>query len=157
MSRRSFIAAVAVSVLMPLADARSSPAVEMTCAAYSASARETATSPAGPFVGFEDVTIDNRTFDHVPATTSILAPLAPTGTSGVLKTQTSHTIALPTGTIRTTDRVQLTRTRAAGVYELVGKLVVTSGATGRLRVRSTLNLRTLSDAGKVLGTVCGAT
>ena len=113
------------------------------------------TSPAGPFVGIENITIGSTTYSDVPTVTTILAPLTPEGNSGVLTTTTSHAIALPSGTITTTDDAHLIPTRTPGVYKLASHLVITGGATGELELQGTLNLGTLSAQGTVVGTVCG--
>lgn len=110
---------------------------------------------AGPFVGIENITIGNTTYSDVPTVTTILASLTPEGNSCVLTTTTSHAIALPSGTITTTDDAHLIATQTPGVYKLVSHLVITGGATGELELQGTLNLGTLSAEGTVVGTVCG--
>jgi len=125
------------------------------CQLYRATGHDTATSPAGPYVGFDNVTIGRTSYPNVPAVTSITAPLTPQGDSGVLTTKTSHTIALPTGTITTTDNVHLIPTKTSGLYRLVSHLVITSGATGQLQLEGTLNLGTLSAQGTFVGVICG--
>ncbi len=111
--------------------------------------------PAGPFVGIENITIANTIYSDVPTVTTILAPLTPEGSSGVLTTTTSHAIGLPSGTITTTDDAHLIPTQTPGVYKLVSHLVISGGATGELELQGTLNLGTLSAQGTVVGTVCG--
>jgi hypothetical protein len=125
------------------------------CQPYSATANDTATSPAGPFIGIQDVTIAKALYSNVPTVTNVLAPLSPEGASDVLTTTTSHTIALPGGTITTTDDAHLIPTSTPGVYKLVSHLVITSGATGQLQLQGMLNLATLSAEATVVGTVCG--
>jgi hypothetical protein len=125
------------------------------CQLYRATGHDTATSPAGPYVGFDNVTIGRTNYNNVPAVTSIIAPLTPQGDSGVLTTRTSHTIALPTGTITTTDKVLLIPTQTSGLYTLISHLVITSGATGQLQLLGTLNLDTLSAQGTFAGVICG--
>ena len=125
------------------------------CQPYSATANDAATSPAGPFVGVQNVTIGKTSYGDVPTVTTILAPLTPQGNSGVLKTTTSHAIELPSGTITTTDNAHLIPTQTPGVYKLVSHLVITGGATGQLQLQGTLNLGTLSAHGTIVGTVCG--
>ena len=87
--------------------------------------------------------------------TSILAPLAPEGDSGVLTTTTSHTISLPSGTITTLDNVHLIPTDTPGVYKLVSHLAINGGATGEIQLQGTVNFGTLSAEGTFTGTVCG--
>ena len=125
------------------------------CALYRATGHDTATSPAGPYVGFENVTIGKTSYSNIPTVTSIIAPLIPQGDSGVLTTRTSHTIALPTGTITTTDNVLLIPTQTSGLYTLISHLVITSGATGQLQLLGTLNLDTLTAQGTFVGVICG--
>jgi hypothetical protein len=141
----SLSAAAALAFLVSGASAapawgRSTP----PCQPYSATANDAATSPAGPFVGIENITLGNTTYSDVPTVTTILAPLTPEGNSGVLTTTTSHAIALPSGTITTTDDAHLIPTQTPGVYKLVSHLVITGGATGELELQGTLNLGTLS-------------
>jgi len=169
MLRTSIVTTVAVFLLAPPASALAaygptggtnhaasvpSPPASM-CQLYRATGQDTATSPAGPYVGFENVTIGRTRYSNVPAVTSITAPLTPQGDSGVLTTRTSHTIALPTGTITTTDNVLLIPTPTSGLYTLISHLVITSGATGQLLLVGTLNLGTLSVQGTVVGVICG--
>ena len=168
MFRKSIVIAVAVFLLAPAASslaaagplngdhvARVSSVRESTCQPYRATGHDTATSPAGPYVGFDTITIGKTTYKSVPAVTTIIAPLTPEGDSGVLTTRTRHTIALPTGTITTEDSVHLIPTQTSGVYKLVSHLVVTSGATGQIQLQGTLNLGTLSAEGTFAGTICG--
>jgi hypothetical protein len=167
MFRTSIVIAVAV-LLAPAASAlaasgplngnhvaRVSSGRESTCQPYRATGHDTATSPAGPYVGFDTITIGKTTYKNVPAVTTIIAPLTPEGDSGVLTTRTRHTIALPTGTITTEDNVHLIPTQTSGVYKLVSHLMVTSGATGQIQLEGTLNLGTLSAEGTFAGTICG--
>src|SRR5262245_36474792 len=144
MVRTSLRAALASAVgLLVVAGASASSALgeqASRCWPYSATANDTATSPAGPFVGIENVTIGRKMYGDVPTVTSILAPLTPAGDSGVLTTTTSHRIALSSGTITTTDHAHLIPTSTAGVYNLVSHLVITGGATGELQLQATLNL-----------------
>jgi hypothetical protein len=125
------------------------------CQPYSATANDAAMSPAGPYVGIQNIRIGNTIYSDVPTVTTILAPLTPEGDSGVLTTTTSHAIALPSGTITTTDDAHLIATQTPGVYKLVSHLVITGGATGELQLQGTLNLGTLSAQGTIVGTVCG--
>jgi hypothetical protein len=125
-----------------------------TCQSYTATAQDAAASPAGPFTGIENITLGKTTYSSVPVVTSILAPLTPEGNSGVLTTTTSHAIALPTGTITTTDDAHLIPTQTRGVYRLVSHLVITGGGSGQLQLQATLNLATLTAEGTIVGTVC---
>lgn len=125
------------------------------CQPYSATANDAATSAAGPFIGIENITIGSTIYSDVPTVTTILAPLTPEGDSGVLTTTTSHAIALPSGTITTTDDAHLIATQTPGLYKLVSHLVITGGATGELQLQGMLNLGTLSAEGTIVGTVCG--
>ncbi len=149
--RRVFLAVSLAAAFWPAAAA----AHATTCQPYSATAQDAATSPAGPFIGIQNVTIGKTSYGDVPTVTTVLAPLTPQGTSGVLTTTTSHAIALPSGTITTTDNAHLIPTQTPGVYKLVSHLVITGGATGQLQLQGTLNLGTLSAEGSVVGTVCG--
>jgi hypothetical protein len=161
MFRTSIVATVAVFLLAPPASALAAhgPSVTSlsasTCQPYRATGHDTATSPAGPYVGFENVAIGKTSYSNVPAVTSIIAPLTPQGDSGVLTTRTSHTIALPTGTITTTDNVLLIPMQTSGLYALISHLVITSGATGQLQLLGTLNLGTLTAQGTFAGVICG--
>lgn len=147
--------AVAGAVALAVPAANASTTLASACQPYSATGHDAATSPAGPYVGAENVTIGKTTYDDVPAVTSILAPLTAEGSSGVLTTTTSHAIALPSGTITTTDDAHLIPTRTPGVYKLVSHLVVTGGASGELQLQGTVNFGTLSAEGTIVGTVCG--
>jgi hypothetical protein len=89
--------------------------------------------------------------------TIILAPLTAEGDSAVFTTTTSHAIALPSGTITSTDDVHLIPTQTPGVYKLVSHLAITGGASGELQLQGTVNLATLSAEGTIVGTVCGLT
>jgi hypothetical protein len=141
-------AAVALAVAAP-------PALASGCQRYTATGRDAATSPAGPYVGTQDVTMGSTSYSDVPAVTSILAPLGPAGDSGVLTTTTSHAISLPSGTITTADSAQLIPTSVVGVYKLVAHLVIVGGATGQLQLQATIDFATLSAEGTIVGTVCG--
>jgi hypothetical protein len=132
-----------------------SPALASACQRYAATGQDTATAPAGPYVGVENVTIGSTSYSNVPAVTSILAPLTPEGDSGVLTTTTSHTISLPSGTITTLDNVHLIPTGIPGVYKLVSHLAINGGATGQIQLQGTVNFATLSAEGTFTGTVCG--
>ena len=161
MFRTSIVAAVAFILLAaPAATAAvSAPSVPSlpvsVCQLYRATGQDTATSPAGPYVGQDTITIGRTTYSNVPAVTSITSPLTPQGDSGVLTTTTSHTIALPTGTITTNDNVLLIPTKTPGVYTLLSHLVFTSGASGQVLLVGTLNLGTLSARGSFVGVICG--
>lgn len=124
------------------------------CQPYSATGHDAASSPAGPFVGVQDVTIGKTHYANVPAVTNILAPLTAVGNGGVLKTTTAHSIALPIGTITTTDDATLIPTATPGVYTLVSRLTVTGGATGHLVVVGTANLAALTAEGTFVGAIC---
>ena len=153
---RFFIAGLAAATAaLAFAAASASPTFASTCQPYFATGHDAATSPAGPFVGVQDVTIGGTTYSNVPAVTTILAPLTPEGDSGVLTTVTSHAISLPMGTITTTDTVHLIPTGTPGVYKLVTHMVITGGATGQLELQATANFVTLSAQGTIVGTVCG--
>jgi hypothetical protein len=147
----AFITAIALAVPVALA----SPALAATCQPYSGTGHDTASAPAGPYVGAQDITVGHTAYSNVPAVTSVLAPLSPEGSSGVLTTTTSHEITLPSGTITTIDNAHLIPTGAPGVYRLVSHLVITGGATGQLQLQGTVNFATLSAEGTVVGTVCG--
>jgi hypothetical protein len=146
--------AAALSALAFVA-ASASPAIAATCQPYLATGHDTATSPAGPFVGVQDITLGGTMYTEVPAVTSILAPLTAEGHSGVLTTTTSHAISLPIGTITTTDAAHLIPTGTPGVYKLVEHMVITGGATGQLELRGTVSFITLTAEGTFVGTVCG--
>lgn len=159
MVKASRLAALASAIgLLVVTGASATPASGQRttrCQPYRATASDTATSPAGPFVGTENVRIGNTIYSDVPTVTTILAPLTPEGDSGVLTTTTSHAIALPSGTITTTDHAHLIPTQTPGVYKLVSHLVITGGATGELQLQGALNLGTLSAEGTIVGAVCG--
>jgi hypothetical protein len=159
MVRTSRLAALASAVgLLAVTGASATPAWgdrTTPCQPYRATANDVATSPAGPYVGIENITIGNTVYTDVPTVTTILAPLTPQGDSSVLTTTTSHMIALPSATITTTDHAHLIPTQTPGVYKLVSHLVITGGATGELQLQGTLNLATLSADGTIVGTVCG--
>jgi hypothetical protein len=154
MNARLALAAAALALAVPAATAPPAPA--STCQPYSATGRDAASSPAGPYVGFENITIGSTSYANVPAVTSILAPLTTRGDSGVLTTTTSHAISLPSGTITTIDDVHLIPTDAPGIYKLVSHMVISGGATtGQIQLQGTVNFTTLSAEGSFVGTVCG--
>src|SRR4051794_10251175 len=68
-------------------------AASAPCLPFSAVGQTEATSPGGPFVGTVDVTLGDASYRDVPIVTTVLAPLAPAGGSGVAFTSTSHSIA----------------------------------------------------------------
>ena len=105
---------------------------------YSGSARDAASSPAGPYVGVQNITIGGTPY-AAPAVTTVLAPLTPEGNSGVLRTTTGHEITLPSGTITTIDKAHLIPTDRPGVYKLASRLVIL----------------TLTASDTIAGTVCG--
>lgn len=159
MVKRSRLAAVASAVgLLVVTGASAGPAwggQTSACQPFSATAQDAASSPAGPFVGIENITLGGTVYPAVPTVTTVLSPLTPEGSSGVLSTTTSHSIGLPSGTITTTDNAHLVPTQTPGVYKLINHLVITGGATGQLQLQGTLNLATLSAEGTIVGTVCG--
>ena len=159
MVKTSRLAAVASAVgLLVVTGVSAGPAwggQTSACQPFAATAQDAASSPAGPFVGIENITIGSTVYPDVPTVTTILAPLTPKGSSRILTTTTSHSIALPSGTITTTDDAHLVATQTPGVYKLISHLVITGGATGQLQLQGTLNLGTLSAAGTIVGTVCG--
>jgi hypothetical protein len=124
------------------------------CRPYHATANDAATAPAGPFVGVQDVTIGKTHYANVPAVTNVLAPLTPVGSGGVLTTTTSHSIALPTGTITTIDDATLVPTATPGVYSLVNRLTITGGGSGHLVLLATVDLTALTATGVVVGAIC---
>jgi hypothetical protein len=147
------LAAAAGALAVPAGAA--SPALASTCQPYSATGHDVASSPAGPYVGVENITIGSTSYGNVPAVTSIIAPLTPEGDSGVLTTTTSHTISLPSGTITTIDNVHLIPTDTPGVDKLLSHLAVTGGATGQIQLQGSVNFGTLSAVGTFAGTICG--
>jgi hypothetical protein len=152
---KTLLALTAAAVAFAAPAGAASPALASTCQPYSATGHDAASSPAGPYVGVEDITIGGTSYENVPAVTSIIAPLSPEGDSGVLTTTTSHTIALPSGTITTTDNVHLIPSSTPGVYKLVSHLAVDGGASGQIQLQGTVNFGTLSADGTFSGTVCG--
>ena len=150
------LAAVALALVVTAASAAPAWAHRPSaCEPFSATAHDAATSPAGPYVGVENVTVGKMTYAEVPAVTTILAPLTPEGESGVLTTTTSHAIALPSATLTTIDRVRLIPTGRAAVYRLVAHLAIVGGATGELQLQGTVDFGTLDAEGTLVGTVCG--
>ena len=145
-------AAAALALAVPAAAAASS-AQASRCQPFSATGHDAATSPAGPYVGVQDVTIGGVSYSDVPAVTSVVAPLIPEGSSGVLSTTTTHAISLPSGTITTTDKVHLIPTGTPGGYRLVSHMVVDGG--GQIELQGTVNFGTLTAEGTFTGTVCG--
>jgi hypothetical protein len=152
---KALLALTAAAVGLAVPAAAASPALASSCQRYSATGHDAATSPAGPYVGVQDVTLGSTSYSNVPAVTSVVAPLTPEGNSGVLSTTTSHTISLPSGTISTTDDVHLIPTGSSGVYKLVSHLVINGGGTGEIQLQGIVNFGTLSAEGTFAGTVCG--
>ncbi len=152
---KTLLALTAAAVALAVPAAAASPALASTCQPYSATGHDAASSPAGPYVGLQNITIGSTSYNNVPAVTSVLAPLTPEGNSGVFTTTTSHTISLPSGTITTTDNVHLIPTDTPGVYKLVSHLMIGGGATGQIQLQGTVDFVTLSAEGTFVGTVCG--
>src|SRR5580765_6825708 len=102
MNTRLALTAAAVAAGAGALAASTPPALAATCQPYRATGHDAASSPAGPYVGVQDITIGSTSYSNVPAVTSVLAPLTTEGDSGVLTTTTSHAISLLSETIATT-------------------------------------------------------
>jgi hypothetical protein len=131
-----------------------SPAVAAaTCQPIRGEAQTFATGPT-TFAGTITGTLGGDPFSSSVSTIVISAP-QPAGGSSVLFATTSHTIALPTGTVTTSDSARLIPTGQPGLYRIVSKVTVVEGGSGQMVFNGTVDLVGGSTHFQVHGAVCG--
>lgn len=131
----------------------SSAAAAATCHPISAEAQTFATGPT-TFAGTVTGTLGGEPFSSSVNTTVTSAP-QPAGASGVLFATTSHTIALPTGTVTTSDSARLIPTGQPGLYRIVSQVTVVGGGSGQVVFNGTVDLVGGSTQFQIHGAVCG--
>jgi hypothetical protein len=129
-------------------------AAAATCQPISAEAQTFATGPR-TFAGTVTGTLGGDPFSSSVNTTVTSAP-EPAGESGVLFATTSHTIALPTGTVTTSDAARLIPTGQPGLYRIVSQVTVVGGGSGQMVFNGTVDLVGGSTQFQIHGAVCGA-
>ena len=150
---RSLLATCAASVaVVALVSPSSTAAAAGTCKPIRAETETFATGPA-TFAGTATGTLGGEPFSGAVTTTVTSAP-EPAGASGVLFATTSHEIALPAGTITTSDVARLVPTKEIGVYRLITHATVVEGATGQLALNGTVNFVDGSAEAQISGVVC---
>jgi hypothetical protein len=150
---RHFEAACAAGASV-LAQVVASPAAAAaTCQPISAEAQTFATGPT-TFAGTVTGTLGGDPFFSSVNTTVTSAP-QPAGASGVLFARTSHTIALPTGTVTTSDSARLIPTGQPGLYRIVSQVTVVGGGSGQMVFNGTVDLVGGSTQFQISGAVCG--
>ena len=130
-----------------------SSAAAATCQPIGGEAQTFATGPT-TFAGTVSGTLGGDPFSSSVNTTVTSAP-QPIGGSGVLFATTSHTIALPTGTVTTNDSARLIPTGQPGLYRIVSKVTVVGGGSGQMVFNGTVDLVGGSTQFQVHGAVCG--
>lgn len=153
-----FVLATVAGASVLVTSALAAPTPSGRCRPVAGTGHTEATSLAGPFVGAADIVIGGTSYSGVPLVTSILAPLAQAGESGVFFTTTSHSFAVPgVGTITTTDDARLIATQDPGVFRLVSHMSVTGGASGELHLQGRVSFATFPFAADatVVGAICG--
>jgi hypothetical protein len=123
-----------------------------TCQPISGDAQTLATGPT-TFAGTVTGTLGGDPFSSSVNTTVTSAP-QPAGASGVLFATTSHTIALPTGTITTSDVARLIPTGQPGLYRIVSQVTVLGGGSGQMVFNGTVDLVGGSTQFQIHGAVC---
>jgi hypothetical protein len=128
-------------------------AAAATCQPISAVAHTFATGPTA-FAGTVSGALGGDPFSSSVSTTVTSAP-QPAGGSGVLFATTSHTIALPTGTVTTSDAARLIPTGQPGLYRIVSQVTVIGGGSGQMVFNGTVDLVGGSTQFQIHGAVCG--
>ena len=128
-------------------------AAATTCHPISGEGQTFATGPT-TFAGTVTGALGGDPFSSSVITTVTSAP-HPAGASGVLFATTSHTIALPTGTVTTSDSARLIPTGEPGLYRIVAQGTVVAGGSGQMVLNGTVDLVGGSTQFQVHGAVCG--
>jgi hypothetical protein len=149
---RHFKAACAAGASV-LALVVASPAAAATCHPISGEGQTFATGPT-TFAGTIAGALGGDPFSSSVVTTVTSVP-HPAGASGVLFATTSHTIALPTGTVTTIDSARLIPTRQPGLYRIVTHATVVGGGSGQMVLNGTVDLVGGSTQFQIHGAVCG--
>jgi pectate lyase len=149
---RHFEAACAAGASVLALVVASPAAAAAMCQQISAEAQTFATGPT-TFAGTVTGTLGGDPFSSSVITTVTSAP-QPAGASGVLFATTSHTIALPTGTVTTSDSARLIPTGQPGLYRIVSKVTVVGGGSGQMVFNGTVDLVGGSTQFQVHGAVC---
>jgi hypothetical protein len=149
---RHFKAACAAGASVLALVVASPAAAAVTCQPISGEAQTFATGPTN-FAGTLTGTLGGDPFSSSVITTVTSAP-QPAGASGVLFATTSHTIALPTGTVTTSDSARLIPTGQPGLYRIVSKVTVVGGGSGQMVFNGTVDLVGGSTQFQVHGAVC---
>jgi hypothetical protein len=150
---RNFKAACAAGASLLALVVASPAAAAATCHPISGEAQTFATGPT-TFAGTLTGALGGDPFSASVMTTVTSAP-QPAGASGVLFATTSHTIALPTGTVTTSDSARLIPTGQPGLYRIVSKVTVVGGGSGQMVFNGTVDLVGGSTEFQVHGAVCG--
>ena len=150
---RHFEAACAAGASVLALVVASPAAAAATCQPISAEAQTFATGPT-TFAGTATGTLGGDPFSSSVNTTVTSAP-QPAGASGVLFATTSHTIALPTGTVTTSDAARLIPTGQPGLYRIVSQVTVLGGGSGQMVFNGTVDLVGGSTQFQIHGAVCG--
>jgi len=128
-------------------------AAAATCDPISGEGQTFATGPT-TFIGTVTGVLGGDPFSSSVITTVTSAP-HPAGASGVLFATTSHTIALPTGTVTTSDSARLIPTGQPGLYRIVSQVTVVGGGSGQMVFNGTVDLVGGSTQFQISGAVCG--
>jgi pectate lyase len=150
---RHFEAACAAGASVLALVVASPAAAAAMCQQISAEAQTFATGPT-TFAGTVTGTLGGDPFSSPVITTVTSAP-QPAGASGVLFATTSHTIALPTGTVTTSDSARLIPTGQPGLYRIVSQVTVVGGGSGQMVFNGTVDLVGGSTQFQISGAVCG--
>jgi hypothetical protein len=109
---------------------------------------------ATTFIGTVTGALGGDPFSSSVITTVTSAP-QPAGGSGVLFATTSHTIALPTGTVTTSDSARLIPTGQPGLFRIVTHVTVVGGGSGQMVFNGSVDLVGGSTQFQIHGAVCG--
>jgi hypothetical protein len=150
---RHFEAACAAGASVLALVLASPAAAAATCHPISGEGQTFATGPT-TFAGTVTGTLGGDPFSSSVITTVTSAP-QPAGGSGVLFATTSYTIALPTGTVTTSDSARLIPTGQPGLYRIVSQVAVVGGGSGQMVFNGTVDLVGGSTQFQIHGVVCG--
>jgi hypothetical protein len=150
--RRLLSTCAASAAVVALVSPSSTAAAAGRCKPVTAETETFATGPAS-FAGMARGTLGGEPFSGSVTTTVTSAP-EPAGASGVLFATTSHEIALPAGTITTSDVARLVPTQETGVYRLITHATVVEGGTGQLALNGIVNFVDGSAEAQVKGVIC---
>jgi hypothetical protein len=149
---RHFKAACAAGASVLTLVVASPAAAAATCHPINGEGQTFATGPT-TFAGTLSGALGGDPFSSSVTTTVTSAP-KPAGASGVLFATTTHTIALPTGTVTTSDSARLIPTGQPGLYHIVSRVTVVGGGSGQMVFNGTVDLVGGRTAFQVYGAVC---